>query len=218
MSVRMIYQVDATRKKILDGAEQLFASRGFFDVQMTDLAAQLGLSRHTLYRYYRDKASLALAIFERMVASIREDGAIDRFRSSLAASSQTGLEKVRAWITHFLDQPGQGQALRFLTEFDNYFAVPRIDEEFRARLNAVTPVETFELLEELIRAGITDGSIRDDIDPQLLSLTLANAVRAVVQRVTLREEELKLRPGDDPAKIPETHLRLILAGLERRQP
>jgi len=67
---RMIYQTDQTRSKILVVARALFTERGLFDTQMLDVAAALGMSRTTLYRYFQDKLDLALAIVQILMAEI----------------------------------------------------------------------------------------------------------------------------------------------------
>ena len=59
---RMIYQTDETRERILSMAIRLFVERGLFATQMQDIAAEVGISRTSLYRYFRDKFDLATAI------------------------------------------------------------------------------------------------------------------------------------------------------------
>lgn len=47
---------------ILDAAGQLFAKHRYHEVRMDDIAAQAGVAKGTLYRYYRDKEDLYLAL------------------------------------------------------------------------------------------------------------------------------------------------------------
>ena len=72
---RMIYQTDETRTRILSVARTLFTEKGLFDTQMIDIAAVLEMSRTTLYRYYRDKLDLALAILHILILEVHESWA-----------------------------------------------------------------------------------------------------------------------------------------------
>jgi AcrR family transcriptional regulator len=53
-----------TRAKILDGARQVFASAGYVDARMTEIAAAAGLSTGGLYRYFTDKTDVFAALIE----------------------------------------------------------------------------------------------------------------------------------------------------------
>jgi AcrR family transcriptional regulator len=48
--------------QILDAAAQLFAKHRYHEVRMDDIAAHAGVAKGTLYRYYRDKEELYLAL------------------------------------------------------------------------------------------------------------------------------------------------------------
>jgi AcrR family transcriptional regulator len=48
--------------QILDAAAQLFAKHHYHEVRMDDIASQAGVAKGTLYRYYRDKEDLYLAL------------------------------------------------------------------------------------------------------------------------------------------------------------
>ena len=53
---------DDQREMILDKAAQLFARRGYSATSMNQVAEACGLSKATLYHYYRDKYSLLVSI------------------------------------------------------------------------------------------------------------------------------------------------------------
>jgi TetR/AcrR family fatty acid metabolism transcriptional regulator len=52
-------------ERILDTAERLFGARRFHEVRMEDIAAEAEVGKGTLYRYFRDKDELFLALLER---------------------------------------------------------------------------------------------------------------------------------------------------------
>jgi len=80
----------ATRERILDAAEWCFRRLGLARFSMGDVAAQAGLSRGSVYRYFTDRQALVDAVLER---------AADRF----VAASTTSVDR---WPT-LADQVGE---------------------------------------------------------------------------------------------------------------
>ncbi|WP_417272684.1 TetR/AcrR family transcriptional regulator [Celeribacter halophilus] len=57
------------RQRILDTAEAIFAEQGF-DASLEHIATQAGVSRMTLYRHFKDRETLCIAVLERNVAEL----------------------------------------------------------------------------------------------------------------------------------------------------
>src|SRR5256885_7985735 len=55
------------KERILEKAHELFNRYGLRSVSMDDIAAQLGMSKKTVYQYYADKDELVNAVFGRML-------------------------------------------------------------------------------------------------------------------------------------------------------
>lgn len=64
------HQVDAQRASILDAAERLFLSKGIAASRMIDIAAEAGITKITLYRYFSNRDVIALEIQARMMSRI----------------------------------------------------------------------------------------------------------------------------------------------------
>ena len=54
------------REQIMRAAEAIFVQKGFSDARMEDIAEETGLSKGTLYLYYKSKDELIIAILERI--------------------------------------------------------------------------------------------------------------------------------------------------------
>ena len=54
--------MDATRYEILRHAEDLFGHYGFSKTNMADIAERAKMSPGNLYRYYRNKQAIGLAV------------------------------------------------------------------------------------------------------------------------------------------------------------
>src|SRR5437763_4259622 len=58
--------------KILAAASRLFATHRFHEARMEDIAAVAEVGKGTLYRYFKDKEELYLALLERAAAGVQE--------------------------------------------------------------------------------------------------------------------------------------------------
>src|SRR5262245_61435470 len=56
------------RARIVDAARRLFASRGFEDVTMAEVAAEAGVARATVFNQFGSKHALVEAITEEVIA------------------------------------------------------------------------------------------------------------------------------------------------------
>ena len=57
---------DERKSQILNAAEDVFTQKGFEEARMDDIAEETGLSKGTLYLYFKSKDDLIIAILDRM--------------------------------------------------------------------------------------------------------------------------------------------------------
>jgi AcrR family transcriptional regulator len=210
---RMIYQTDSTREHIIDIATTLFTNRGFFETHMRDIASTCGLSRTSIYRYFRDKLDLGFAILERIWARFEASTPWPPEDGSLPPS---GLERLELHLRSRWLSPELRQEYRFMAEFDAYFAGQRLPADFRERIRPSIGPETSIVLLGLINMGIQDGSIRPDIDPHLAMVTILNALRGLQQRLILRGEALIEADRGELDRMCGELVRYLIAGIARR--
>src|SRR5262249_5928342 len=98
-AVRM--KTAAQAEKILAVAARLFAAHRFHEARMEDLAAAAGVGKGTLYRYFRDKEALYLALLARA-----QEGMTRRLSEAAEGPgrARARLEAVVAAILDYLDQ------------------------------------------------------------------------------------------------------------------
>ncbi|OBC07873.1 TetR family transcriptional regulator [Gordonia sp. 852002-50816_SCH5313054-c] len=98
-----------TAQRILDSATELFATRGFGEVSLDDVAREARVTRGAVYHHYRNKAGL----FGAVAAALQSDVA----RAVVAAAQDAGTqpsEQLRAGSHAFLDAITDGSAVRIL--------------------------------------------------------------------------------------------------------
>ena len=134
------------RAAIIRAAIRIINDKSYALATMTDIAASLDLRDATLYYYYPSKQSLAFACLSH---------SLDRFDGYLAnveATEQLGAAKLEIMIQSFLvDSDRQGPLLYF---GDYSYLASEQREEIALRASGLT-----DRLEQILKAGIADGSI-----------------------------------------------------------
>jgi AcrR family transcriptional regulator len=148
---------DASRGKILEVSEALFARRGFAAVGMREVAREVGLSKSALFHHFSTKLELYSEVLERALARLRE-----RAASALQSDADPAdaLDAVVDAIIDFLaeDPATPRLAMRALFEDDPFVC---------GGLEAREP-EPFELVlleliggfQAVIQRGIETGRFR----------------------------------------------------------
>lgn len=205
-------QKNHRRKRIINAAEDLFLSCGLAASGMPDIAERSGLNVRTLYRYYKTKEELAfeieIRIFENMIEKLKS--------ASEIIEDGSGFEKISELLALMENYYRFSEdEIRFMGEFDHYFtgAYPysELADRFVAMLRAMeNPLRNF--LEE----GISDGSVRDDLDVDLTVGTIENALLALAQRIVTRGEHLEQEQRVNPSAMLPALVQLLLNGIEHK--
>ena len=117
---------------ILTGAAELFARRGFHGTTMNEVAEACGLSKATLYHYYRDKSELLVSIADGHVSrlvDLCDSVLIERFLVEYSQAQNS--HRVLTEDVRFLDDVDRNKILnkeRYVVQtFANAIAVIRPD-------------------------------------------------------------------------------------------
>lgn len=84
---------------VLAAAAQLFAERGYAAVSIGDIAAAAGLRRSSLYRYFPDKAQIALQLIEQELGAHATAGEL----AAQADAALPAVEQAQNWALRQLD-------------------------------------------------------------------------------------------------------------------
>jgi AcrR family transcriptional regulator len=183
-------------EKILSAAARLFATQRFHEARMEDIASAAGVGKGTLYRYFKDKEELFLALLDRAAAGLRK-----RIDEGLAAAAGP-----RARLVAMIDG--------ILEYFDAYPYLFDLLQHAEARQHSGTLVNwqkmrianiqrSLEILEDGRRAGLWDVP-----DPETPVLMLLGGLRAV----------LRFGSSPRPARLAQRIIEDFLHGASRRQP
>lgn len=151
------------RAAVVRAAAVAFNERGFSNTSMDHVAAALGISKPTLYQYFKSKQEI---LFEcHRLAAFHGEAGLSDAEAHEGASLDKLLVYVRRFMMGFFDDLGSCAVLldvNSLTEADRAEIIQRRD--------AVS-----DGVEALIAAGIRDGSI-SPCDPKLAALFIFGVV------------------------------------------
>jgi AcrR family transcriptional regulator len=91
-------KTDATQRRILDAATEVFATRGFTAATMADVVAASGASIGSIYHHFGGKSELFLAIFEQMADAV--DRRIDAAMQQAGPTGSQEADRRRVFALH----------------------------------------------------------------------------------------------------------------------
>lgn len=207
---RKVYQLhrDRQRESILLAAEELFLARGIDDVNMADIAIAAQVTRATLYKYFPNKQEIAWAVFEHycelMTATVADEPLMPLYN---------GLARVanilEAWCDFFHTYP---QRALYFAQFDALYAKDGSTERmnrFKYRLH-----QGDEPIVRALRAGIADGSIRADVTPELMGVTLMTVIAGIERRLAVAMPTFEGEFGYTSERVYHMTCALIIQGLK----
>ena len=188
------------KDQIINAAEQVFSHKGFSDARMDDIAEKTGLSKGTLYLYFKSKDDLIIAILDRIFQ--REFKAFETLDlTSLSATEaiwgfvETTTRDIKLMI-RLLPITYEFMGLAFRNKF--------VQKAFKSYLNRY-----MDILIPVIQHGIDSGEFR-----------LADAKEVAIAMGAIMEGTLLLWVYDhslvDPEKHIQSGMKLLLEGVQAR--
>ncbi len=193
-SRRQKQTVDAVRQRIVDAARAHFFSHGFRSVTMDDLAAEMGISKKTLYAHFPSK----IALLEAVLA--------DKFVGVEAKLTEISLARPHDFPTALRELLANMQ--RELDEIKPPFVrdmrqkAPHVFKTVERRRAAL--IERF--FGKLFIEGQRTGMVRKDVPAKLMIEILLAMVQAIMNPPKM--EELGMMPREGFAGI----LKIVLEG------
>ena len=188
------------KDQIMNAAEEVFSQKGFSDARMDDIAEGTGLSKGTLYLYYKSKDDLIIAILDRIFQ--REF----RVFENLDLTSMSATDAIWTFTeTTSKDVKMMMRLLPITYEFMGLaFRNKFVQKAFKTYLN-----HYLDILIPIIQHGIDTGEFRP-----------ADAKEVAIAMGAILEGTLLLWVYDNSLIEPETHLRsgmkLLLEGVKAK--
>lgn len=166
--------------RILEAARARLFAYGYSSLTMDELAAELGMSKKTLYVHFPSKDTLVEAILGQFVADVRRSA--DAIFSDQALSFTAKLHRFSETMVQRFHRMGP-HVLRDLQR-----SAPHIYRKIEELRHNNIP----HIFGQMIRQGQAAGMVRADIDPALAIEFWRPAIQSLMHPDTL--ERLKLGP------------------------
>ncbi|MDB5498008.1 MAG: transcriptional regulator, TetR family [Phenylobacterium sp.] len=165
---RVLSETDVAdfRERLCEAAERLFAERGPDAVTMRQLAAELGVSPMTPYRYFEDKDDILAAV--RANGFNRFAEALERAREGAVGAKARGSAVGEAYVTFALDHP---HSYKLMFDF-NQPHVEKYPELMAAGRRAQKTMTGY--IEDALAEGLMRG------DPEQIGLMFWAAIHGAV--------------------------------------
>jgi AcrR family transcriptional regulator len=157
-----------TRRRIIAGARRHFLAHGFRGVTMDDLAAELGMSKKTLYSHFASKPAIVEAAILAKFAEL--DGELGRITKDHAADFAAALRLMLACVLRHAEEVSPA----FLRDVRR--DKPELFQLIESRRGAMIQRH----FGKLFAAGRKAGRIRADVPTALLIEILLAAVQGVM--------------------------------------
>lgn len=176
-------QAAAIDARILDGARAVFCRKGVFNSGLEEIAAELGVSKHTLYRRYPNKAALLEAVVGRDVGRFRE--------ALLSAAGEGGAGALGALRRAAFRYVEIGSSRDYAAFYLSVSAEAAVSPALRERL-ASWSQDALEPLVGFVAVAQGAGELRPG-DPASVCGILIDLLEGVNNRIRLGDDGL----GDD---------------------
>ncbi len=164
------------REKILKAAISVFASRGFYNAKMEDIAREAGVAVGTTYLYFENKDDLMISIFEEEMEPL-----INRMRENMAAKT-TATEKIATFIHSHLTFVERNPDMAHLLEVEMRFCSQFILGYHGGRFK-----EYLDLISAALVEGQISGEFRTTIHPSIFKQIVFGAVDQIATNYTVNK-------------------------------
>lgn len=193
------------RERILEVAERLLIRKGIDNVSLSEIARETRMTRATLYEYFPNKQEMAWAIFQKIMEDIYVTHAAD-----LSQPQGNGFQRIENFMQMLVGLlETHPEHLRFIVEFNTLYA----REGNPARVRQCW-AGGYDMLTQMIRMGMSDGSLRPDLNPDLLAVALLNLLAGMNSRFALLGELIREEYGQPVKDIYQEICRAFLRGIQ----
>ncbi len=194
------------RNDIVDAAEKIFFEKGTEHATMDEIAGKAELSKGTLYLYFKSKEELLFAVHLRAMKILK-----GMFQAAIGPEKkmiENIMEIGRAYVRFFREYPDYFRILLYFEDNEDYN--PQHDLYALFCGHEDDPMGFFV---DVLSKGMHDGSIRDDIPPELLAHILWSQTTGILKlaKTHTYHYDLEKTTEDD---IINAHITILFNGIK----
>lgn len=167
---------DLTKARILETARERFFQFGFSKVTTDELAAELGVSKKTLYKYFPAKKDLLQQVVDSALHDIQTG--LEHILRDRSLEFHQRMEAIVAYV-------GEKVARYFNKSFLQ--DIKKHHPEIWQRVDEFRRAQIYSKFSNLIKEGMRKGVFRKDVDHQVVVLVYLHAVQNIINPETLAQ-------------------------------
>lgn len=165
---------------VIAAATRLFAERGVSQVSLATIAAEVGLARNSLYRYFPDKGHILAAWFRAELAPLQEAS------TAIAAADLPAAERLDAWLGLHLDYLTAPEHQAMMTAVDE---LPTLSDDVQADI-AAGHRDLYGTLGTIVGELLADSApARDTV---VVSMLIAGLLRSAADLIVNRGADVEV--------------------------
>jgi AcrR family transcriptional regulator len=181
-------RIEERRHQILDAATVALARKGFHAATMDDIVAESGLSKGTLYLYFKSKKEILLALCDRFMDAVSLQMTRNMAGKKTLVEQMRGLAEAYVQVCRAEPTDANGNVVNAARLMAEFWQQAVVDPDVRARF-----VQTYEfytrMSEEMVKAAIANGEFRE-VDAATLTRLVMSVFDGLSWRWVLMPEDV----------------------------
>jgi len=167
------------KEKIAERASELMLQFGIRTVTMDDISRDLGISKKTIYQYFKDKKELVNTI-----TSIHLNLEKERFEGTAITSENSVHELIM--VSQCLRESMKDMKMSLMNELQKFYPEAwQMYEDFKTEV-------MLESITTVIKRGQKEGLFRAEVDPYLIAVMRIEQVQTFIMRNLFPREKYSL--------------------------
>lgn len=197
-------EMEQRRRDIIEAAKKLFQQKDYEAVSMQEIALKAEFTRRTLYSYFKSKLDLVTVI---VLESFTEmENLLYKELKALDSSYEKLLTYGMQQFNYYKENPAYFKLIHYfdLAVHDAEIKLsPEVLEQLKSSSTGV-----HDLLQEIYRKGIAEGTFRADLDIDLASDFFSKAWYGIIHQYILHPQH--------PQEAVLTELEYLIGGLLKK--
>jgi AcrR family transcriptional regulator len=198
---RLMSREDAIRQFILEHSEQLFITHGYQGTSMNMVADECGLSKPTLYKYFKNKYEMFTSLYERLYRTLN-----DMFKILLGGKRDKSQVLEDIIHAYFLVMTSKKEFLKMYFREQHLVVHENIEEHMSWH------IESRKEMEEMLAVCLR-GNTRPELEKRFGAAMVASTLFDILEGMV---SDLILHGDHDPAEEQAFILELLRSGVLTR--
>ena len=152
-------------QKIIQAATHVFASKGFYNSKVSDIASEADVADGTIYLYFKNKDDILISIFEYSMDTFI--GSVERTLKGI----QDPIEKLHRFIFLHLELVQNNQDVAQVLQIEL-----RQSSKFMKEYAATKFLDYLNIISKILEEGQSSGVFKKEINPMIVKRAIFGAV------------------------------------------